>query len=226
VGTLFENTKYPLTIWFKVIYRLCQSKKGMSALQIHRMIGSESYRTAWSMCHRVRAAMTTEAGPQLVGQVEVDETYVGGKERNKPKAKRSPLNGTAGKIPVIGALARQGFVVAKVISTPDTPTWQGFVTAPVSLHADLVVTDEHPGYRHLAGSEYRPETGRHGAAEYVRGPVHTQTIESFWSLLKRGIMGAFHHVSQHYLPFYLNEFTFRHNYRTDPHLFERVLIAG
>ncbi len=162
-------------------------------------------------------------------QVDTDAARVpdlGGKERNKPKAKRRPLNGTAGKIPVIGALARQGLVVAKVIRTPDTPTLQGFVTATVSLHADLVVTDEHSGYRHLAGAGYRHETVRHGAGEYVRGPVHTQTIESFWSLLKRGIMGAFHHVSERYLPFYLNEFTFRHNYRTDPHLFERVLIAG
>ena len=119
--------------------------------------------------------MTTEAVPQLVRQVEVDETYGGGKERNKPKGKRRPLNGTAGKIPVIGALARQGLVVTKVISIPDTPTLQGFVTAPLSLHADLVVTDEHSGYRHLAG-----------AGEYVRGPVHTQTIESLWSPLGRG----------------------------------------
>ena len=226
VGTVFENTKYPLTIWFKVIYLLCQSKKGISALQIHRMIGSGSYRTAWSMCHRIRAALQPAARSPLRGLVEVDETYVGGKEGKKRKAKRRRLNGTAGKIPVLGALSRRGAVVTQVVDTPDTRTLQGFVTARVSPQAELVATDDHSGYRYLRAAGYRHETVRHSRGEYVRGQVHTQSIESFWALLKRGLLGTFHHVSRRYLPLYLSEFTFRYTHRTDPHRFERMLAGG
>lgn len=226
VGTVFENTKYPLTIWFKVIYLLCQSKKGISALQVHRMIGSGSYRTAWSMCHRIRAALQPTARPPLRGVVEVDETYVGGKEGKKRKAKRRRLNGTAGKSPVLGALRRRGVVVTQVVETTDTRTLQGFVTARVSPQAELVATDDHSGYRSLRAAGYRHETVRHSRGEYVRGRVHTQSIESFWALLKRGFLGPFHHVSRRYLPLYLSEFTFRYNHRTDPHRFERMLAGG
>ena len=226
VGTVFENTKYPLPIWFQVIYLLSQSKKGISALQIHRMIGSGSYRTAWSMCHRIRAALQPAVRSPLRGLVEVDETYVGGKEGKKRKAKRRRLSGTAGKIPVLGALSRRGAVVTQVIATPDTRTLQGFVTACVSRQAELVATDEHSGYRHLRAAGYRHETVCHGRGEYVRGRVHTQSIESFWAVVKRGLLGTFHHVSRRYLPLYLREFTFRHNSRTDPHRFERMLAGG
>lgn len=226
VGTVFENTKYPLPIWFKVISLLCQSKKGISALQVHRMIGSGSYRTAWSMCHRIRAALQPTARPPLRGVVEVDDTYVGGKEGKKRKAKRRRLNGTAGKIPVLGALRRRGVVVTQVVETTDTRTLQGFVTARVSPQAELVATDDHSGYRSLRAAGYRHETVRHSRGEYVRGRVHTQSIESFWALLKRGFLGTFHHVSRRYLPLYLSEFTFRYNHRTDPHRFERMLAGG
>lgn len=226
VGTVFENTKYPLTIWFKVIYLLSQSKKGISALQVHRMIGSGSYRTAWSMCHRIRAALQSATRLPLRGIVEVDETYVGGKEGKKRKAQRRRLNGTAGKIPVLGALSRRGAVVTQVVETPDTRTLQGFVTARVSPQAELVATDDHSGYRYLRAAGYQHETVRHSRGEYVRGRVHTQSIESFWALLKRGLLGTFHHVSRRYLPLYLREFTFRYNHRTDPHRFERMLAGG
>lgn len=226
VGTVFEHTKYPLTIWFKVIYLLCQSKKGIRALQVHRMIGSGSYRTAGSMCHRIRAALQPATRAPLRGLVEVDETYVGGKEGKKQKAKRRRLNGTAGKIPVLGALSRRGTVVTQVVETTDTRTLQGFVTTRVSPQAELGATDEHSGYRYLRAAGYRHETVRHGRGEYVRGRVHTQSIESFWALLKRGLLGTFHHVSRRYLPLYLSEFTFRHNHRTDPHRFERMLAGG
>lgn len=226
VGTVFENTKYPLPLWFQVIYLLCQSKKGISALQVHRMIGSGSYRTAWSMCHRIRAALPARPRALLRGLVEVDETYVGGKEGKKRKGKRRRLNGTAGKIPVLGALSRRGAVVTQVVETPDTRTLQGFVTTRVSRQAELVATDDHAGYRYLRAAGYRHETVRHGQGEYVRGRVHTQSIESFWAVLKRGLLGTFHHVSQRYLPLYLSEFTFRHNHRTDPHPFERMLAGS
>ena len=226
VGTVFEQTKAPLPLWFKVIYLLSQSKKGMSALQIQRMLGMGSYRTAWSMCHRIRAALQPATRAPLGGVVEVDETYVGGKEGKKRKGKRRRLNGTAGKIPVLGALSRRGAVVTQVVETPDTQTLQGFVTARVSLQAELVATDDHSGYRYLRAAGYPHETVRHSRGEYVRGQVHTQSIESFWALLKRGLLGTFHHVSRRYLPLYLREFTFRHSYRTDPHRFERMLAGG
>lgn len=226
VGTVFEQTHYPLPLWFKVIYLLCQSKKGMSALQIQRMLGIGSYRTAWSLCHRIRAALPPAAQALLRGLVEVDETYVGGKEGKKPKAKRRRVSGTAGKLPVLGALSRRGAVVTQVVETPDTRTLQGFVTARVSRQAELVATDEHSGYRYLRAAGYRHETVCHGRGEYVRGPVHTQSIESFWALLKRGLLGTFHHVSRRYLPLYLREFTFRHNHRPDPHWFECILVSS
>ena len=226
VGTVFENTKYPLPLWFKVIYLVCQSKKGISALQIQRMLGMGSYRTAWSLCHRIRAALQPSTREPLRGLVEVDETYVGGKEGKKPQAKRRRVSGTAGKIPVLGAVRRRGAVVTQVVETPDTATLQGFVTAHVSPQAELVATDEHSGYRYLRAAGYRHETVCHGRGEYVRGQVHTQSIESFWAVLKRGLLGTFHHVSHRYLPFYLREFTFRYNHRTDPHRFERMLAGS
>ncbi len=224
-GTIFENTKYPLRTWFQVLYLVLQSKKGMSALQIQRIIGYSSYETAWYMCHRLRAAMQNTEFAALLGEVEVDETYVGGKEGNKHVSKRKQINGTAGKTPVIDAIARKGNVVAKVIDNTDTKTLEGFVKETVSEKVSLVATDEHSGYRKLTGEGFPHQTVKHGQGEYVRGNVHTQNIDSFWSLLKRGIMGSFHHVSKDYLPLYVNEFAFRHNYRKDPEMFAQVISS-
>jgi transposase-like protein len=223
-GTVFENSKYPLRTWFKVIFLMYNSKKGMSALQIQRMLGMGSYETAWYMCHRIRAAMKDKDFPKLLGQVEVDETFVGGKEKNKHKWQRLNTRGTTGKVAVIGAISRKGNLVCQMIENTDTGTLDRFVRKAVSERVDLVATDEHSGYRLIDG-EYPHETVRHGAGEYVRGEVHTQNIDSFWSLLKRGIMGNFHHVSKRYLPLYLAEFQFRHNHRKHPDTFGEI-IAG
>jgi transposase-like protein len=226
--TVFENTNYPLRTWFEVIYLMTQSKKGMSALQIHRQIGSGDYRTAWYMCHRIRAAMQDGDITKMLGskggEVEVDETYMGGKEGNKHVSKRGKGRGTTGKIPVIGAIARKGNVVCKMIEGTDTATLDSFVRKTVDTKVSLVATDEHSGYR-LLDKDYNHQSVKHGQGEYVRGNVHTANIDSFWSLLKRGVMGTYHHMSKKYLPLYLSEFSFRHNNRQNPWIFREV-IAG
>jgi transposase-like protein len=225
-GTVFENTKYPLRTWFEVGYLICQSKKGISALQIHRQIGSGDYRTAWFMCHRLRAAMKNEEFRKLTGKVEIDETYVGGKNANRPLSKRFELKGrgAVGKTTVIGAISRKGNVVAKVIENTSTATMTRFVRQTVDSKVDLVATDEGAGYKRLA-PEFPHQTVDHKALEYVRGEVHTNNIESFWSLLKRGVIGTFHNVSKDYLPLYLNEFAFRHNERQNPDIFEKLISS-
>jgi ISXO2-like transposase domain/Transposase zinc-ribbon domain len=224
VGTIFENTNYPLVTWFQVIFLMCQSKKGMSALQIHRTIKSGSYRTAWYMCHRIRAAMESDDFKKLMGVVEVDETYVGGRPENRHRSERKRRAGRRMKVPVVAAISRKGKVVAKVIEHADIPTLDGFVNEVVSEDVSLIATDEHWGYSKL-GRKFPHETVKHRAGEYARGVVHTANLDSFWALLKRGIVGNYHQVSRKYLPFYLAEFTFRHNNRKSPDLFEAVVKA-
>jgi len=226
VGTIFENTNYPLMTWFQVIFLMCSSKKGISALQVQRMIGSGAYRTAWYMCHRIRSAMDSGSFRKLTGTVEVDETFVGGKAKNRHVSKRGgPGRGGmgSGKTPVVGAISRKGNVVARVVESVDAKTLSGFVAETVSDKVKLVATDEWTGYRQLSDMGYTHETVQHTANEYVRGQVHTSNIDSFWSLLNRGIMGIFHQVSKTYLPFYLAEFTFRHNDRRNANMFDLVL---
>jgi transposase-like protein len=224
--TIFENTKYPLRTWFQVMFIMGHAKKGISAHQIYRMMGTGSYKTAWYMCTRIRAAMKDNLG-QLLGEVEVDETFVGGKAANMHASKRRSLDlaGTKGKIPVIGAISRKGNVVCKMIENTDTPTLDSFVRHVADkTGVRLLATDEHSGYR-LLGHDYNHRVVRHGQGEYVVGTTHTNSIESFWSLLKRGIMGSYHKVSKTYLPLYLNEFQFRFNNRKNPDIFD-LIVAG
>lgn len=219
-GTIFENTNKPLKDWFRVTHLMLVSKKGMSALQIYRYMGFGSYKTAWLMCHKIRIALTEDI-KQLGGIVEVDETFVGGLAKNRHKDKRgdgSGGTGGAGKAIIIGAVKRKGNVVARVIGNLKGETLTEFVREAVSHKISLLCTDEAPGYRKLA-KEYPLSSVDHARGQYVVGAVHTQTIEGFWSLIKRGVMGSFHKVSKKYLPLYVAEFQFRYNNRENVDIF-------
>ncbi len=218
-GTIFENTNKPLRQWFRVIHLMLTSKKGVSALQIHRTMGFGSYRTAWSMCHRVRAGLAHEEFRQLMGIVEVDETYVGGDDNNRHHDKKK---GSKGKAIVIGAVQRKGNVVARVIGRADHHTLEQFVRTVCGDKVSLLSTDDHLGYRHL-GDTFNHGTVVHSRKQYVVGAIHTNTIEGFWSLFKRSIVGSFHKVSGKYLPLYIAEAQFKYNNRLNADIFGEAI---
>jgi transposase-like protein len=166
---------------------------------------------------RVRAGLVDPEFRKLMGIVEVDETFIGGKSKNKHVGERLGRRGTDGKLIVIGAVERKGSVVARVIRNTDNSTIQGFVREAVSTKVDLVATDDYRAYRGL--KEFNHGVVHHSLNEYVVGAVHTQTIEGFWSLIKRGIMGTYHKVSAKYLPPYVAEFEFRYNNRKNADIF-------
>jgi transposase-like protein len=227
--TIFENTKIPLKHWFKVAYLVLTSKKGMSALQIHRIMFGENsgsaYHTSWYMVMRWRAAMSGDIAA-LSGIVEVDETFIGGKQENRHAHVRAKYSGrgaaNTGKVAVIGAISRKGNVVAKVIENTTAETLSLFVEQTVADKVSLIATDEYAGYTDLKHF-YPHQTVNHKAREYVRGEVHTNNIENFWSLLKRGVIGTYHHVSKDYLPMYVNEFSFRFNNRKNGNMFADLI---
>ena len=217
-GTIFENTNKPLREWFRVVHLMLTSKKGVSALQIQRMMGFGSYGTAHSMCHKIRAALV-EPETKLGGIVEVDESWIGGKDQNKHFNKRSGGRGGSGsgKMPIIGAVTRKGNVIVRALSKVTKELAEEFVRETVSNKVSLLATDENTIYTDL--KEYRHGTVRHRAKQYVVGAIHTNTIEGFWSIFKRSIVGSYHKISAKYLPLYIAEAQFKYNNRFNADIF-------
>ena len=215
-GTIFHDTHLPLTKWFLATMLLCESKKGMSACQIQRSLGV-SYKTAWYLCHRIRAAMLEVAPGKLGGTVEIDETYVGGKKRRwRPKTDKAV---------VIGIRQRNGEL--RLIRSQDakSATVREIIDANVGGHVEVIMTDESAIYPWALNKlpKEKHKTINH-TREYAHGDIHTNTIESAFSLLKRGIVGTWHKVSAKHLPAYLDEMCFRFNNRKNQFLFRDTLV--
>jgi transposase-like protein len=218
-NTIFHDTHLPLLTWFLAVLLLCESRKGMSANQMKRTLGM-SYKTAWYLCHRIRAAMAETEKPMLDGTVEMDETYVGGRQRGLGHGWRTDRK----KEVVIGIRQRGGDVRFFHAKDAKTGTLQKYIKENISADVEVIVTDELPAYRKAVG-KHRHETVNHSAKEYVRvgTDIHTNTVESAFSLLKRGIVGSWHKISAKHLPAYLAEMEFRFNRRKNPDLFYDTL---
>ena len=226
VGTIFEDSKIPLNKWFAAIYLMCSSKKGVSAHQIHRSLDI-TYKSAWFMCHRIREAMRDKDGLLLSGTVESDETYIGPRRRRGHPLmherirdeidmglREAPKKGRywqEGKAIVFGIVERGGRVVTAHVKEATSNELRPILLNNIDVKKSRLITDAHPAYR-LIRNHLPHDVIRH-ESEYVRGDVHTQNIEGYWSLLKRGLYGTFHHVDEGYLENYLNEFSFRFNRR-------------
>ena len=228
-GTIFNDSHLPLSIWFIATVLLCEAKKGMSAHQLKRTIwgtNNGSYKTAWYLCHRIRAAMKTTERPMLDGTVEIDETYIGGKARGKAwrrldndkeiviGIRQRSTEGKPGEVRFFHAEdARKG-------------TLTKYIQEHISRDVDVIVTDDLPAYPSAVGG-IEHKTVNHTAKEYVRYEdgfcVTTNTIESAFSLLKRGIIGSWHKISAKHLAAYLTEMEFRFNRRKSPYLFQDTL---
>lgn len=217
-GGIFEGSKIPLMKWFQAAYEISISKKGISSVELGERIGI-SQKAAWHLNHRLRVMFQQTAPEKLDGIVEMDETYIGGKRANKPKKVRMQKDKMAhyaadGKAPVFGMLDRDGELVTKAVDRVNTKEIYPIIADAVE-HGTTVVTDGHTIYKKLANeiNQFHHEVVNHEHDEYVRGIYHTNGIEGFWGLLKRGIIGTFHFVSPQHLQRYCDEFTYRYNMR-------------
>ena len=217
MGTLYERSHIPLHKWLLATHLMASSKKGMSAHQLWRMLGFGSYRTAWFMAHRIREGMRElfpETGGQLGGKgktVEIDETYIGGKEKNKHASKRKYKGtGGVGKEIAFGLVERKGRVRSHHVPSVTAKTLRPILRAQIDA-ASMVMSDD--GGARISKEFPHHATVNHSIGEYVRGDTHTNTIEGYFSILKRGITGTYHHVSPQHLKRYLAEFDFRYNER-------------
>jgi transposase-like protein len=216
-GTIFQDTHLPLTKWFLTAYLMIESKKAISANQIKRTI-DVSYKTAWYLCHRIRAAMDEASPIKLRGIIEFDETYVGGKTDGQGRGF------TGNKAVVIGAVQREGKIILQLAPDRTRKTLHKFVAETTADDSEAYYTDDWRPYRGIGDEDTRHETVNHSIKEYVRGDVHTNSVENIWSLLKRSIIGSYHKVSVKHLDAYLDELEWRFNNRDNPWLFRDTLL--
>lgn len=215
-GTVFHDSHLPLSQWFLATHLLCEAKKGMSACQVQRTIGV-SYKTAWYLCHRIRAAMVRADKPMLDGTVEMDETYIGGVKQggHGPHASEKEI--------VVGIRQRGGDLRFYHVKNTKSKTLAKYIKNSVSIDVNKIITDDWSGYPKAmikAGIHgERHKTINHSAKVYVIGDIHTNTVENAFSLLKRGMMGTWHHISAKHLAAYLEEMEFRFNRRKNSDLF-------
>ena len=218
MGTLFERSHIPLHKWLLAVALMTASKKGMSAHQLYRMLGFGSYRTAWFMAMRIRESfrdLFPEEADKLGGKgkiVEADDAYIGGREKNKHRSKRTSAVGGMGKEIVYSLVERGGKVRSQHVASVNAQTLRPILQAQIDK-ASTLMTDTAGQNRILRGGFARHEMVNHSIEEYVRGDAHTNTIEGYFSILKRGIYGTYHHVSPQHLKRYLAEFDFRYNER-------------
>ncbi len=217
-GTIMHNSHLPLRKWFLAIYLMCESKKGMSANQLHRTLGI-SYKTAWYLCHRIREAMGNDpfTGPTLLGIVEVDETLIGGRTKGKGHAYKG------NKTWVAGAIQRGGRIRVERIPNIRRNTLHDFIRRTVKDEAEAIYTDELRSYLGIEDHNTKHKTISHSDEEWVVGNVHTNGIEGVWSLFKRSIVGTFHKMSRKHLDRYLEELEWKFNNRNNPHIFPDTL---
>ena len=216
-GTVFHDSHLPLWKWFATVYLMIESKKGISANQVKRTIGV-SYKTAWYLCHRVRAAMSEVNPKPLNGIVEVDETYVGGKRRGVGHGYKG------NKVVVAGAVQRGGPSRLQVVEGTDRTSLHNFIHKYTAPDTEAIYTDDMRSYEGIEDADTRHETVNHSQEQWVNGSVHTNHVENVWSLLKRSIVGSYHKVSVKHLDAYLDELEWRFNNRENPYLFRDTLL--
>jgi transposase-like protein len=214
-GTIFHKSETSLKSWFFAIFLMAQSRNGVAAKELERQLGV-TYKCAWRMAHQIRKLLASGLGNKMMGIIEADEAYFGGIRPGKRG------RGAAGKTPVIGLVERGGRVDAKVVDRITTSNVFTNIDRKVDRSASLY-SDEFAVYRCAPKFGFRHRKVNHGSGEYVRGDVHTNSIEGFWSQVKRSIGGTHHSVSRKYLQNYINEFSFRYNHRHDASLFASMV---
>lgn len=219
-ASIFEGSKVELRKWFQASYEIATATKGISSVELATRIGV-SQKTAWFMNHRLRAVVAENKPNQLKGNIEIDETFIGGKSKNKHKKDRNNSTGYINKTSVFGMLERNGNIHTQVVDNVEGITLKPIISR-IAEPGSTLITDGFGGYKDvdkIKDMNYKHEIINHTQDEYVRGDFHTNTIENFWSLLKRGIIGTFHSLSAKHLHRYCDEFAYRYNNKGQSNIF-------